>query len=361
MISLPPSSTPRNLIRHIHLGGITPFHIAQLIQSTLVSKLLEYKKGMLNTHEETSIPRDAHLTPPAPIPTILTFQPTPVYTTGRRELQTPLSETLLKTLREPLTPVSTRQLAISKQKEEQTAEIVQTARGGLITFHGPGQLVIYPVLDLKTFPNLGAKCYVNLLEETTIQLLRAMGFNILGRTENPGVWANEGEKIASLGVHLRRNVCSYGVGLNMILERGWWDRIKACGLDGKRIVGLNEMVYDEGKYAELTGKAGHFLKYELRSGRLIAEWWARQFAVGLGRLARGEKCDGSENAGQSELGIKSASLSKGDDENIPRRREWEGWGDIPEEVKQLIPVDIRGGNELKLSTGGGFVQYEKWR
>ncbi|KAG4033248.1 hypothetical protein MFRU_005g02610 [Monilinia fructicola] len=338
MIPLPPSTTTSNLIRHIHLRGITPFHIAQIIQSTLVNKLLEYKK-------KTSIPQHAHLIPPVPPPTILTFQSTPVYTTGRRELQTPLSETLLKTLREPLTPVSTSHLPTIHDSftisgsEEQRAEVVQTPRGGLITFHGPGQLVIYPVIDLLTFPNLGAKCYVNLLEEATIQLLRKHGLEVMGRTENPGVWINKEEKIASLGVHLRRHVSSYGVGLNLILERGWWDRIKACGLDGKRIVGMNDEFFEE--------KLEPLIKDKLKDPTFTAQSWVKEFANGLGRLGRGEKCDGSE----------SVSLRE---ENVGKECEWSGWGDIPDEVKQLIPIDIRGGNELKISTGGGFVQYRAW-
>ncbi|ESZ90715.1 hypothetical protein SBOR_8909 [Sclerotinia borealis F-4128] len=358
MITSSQSPVPSGLIRHIHLRGITPFHIAQIIQSTLVSNLLEYKK-------KTSISQHAHPKPPAPIPTILTFQPTPVFTTGRRELKTPLSETLLKALREPLTPISTSHLPTirkpftTSKSKEQIAEIIQTPRGGLVTFHGPGQLVIYPVLDLLTFPNLGPRCYVNLLEETTIRCLRGMDLDILGRTDNPGVWVNEGEKIASLGVHLRRNVTSYGIGLNMILERGWWDRIKACGLDDKRIVGIDELLKDEEKYQKLNAKLGPSIKDELKDGRSIAQWWVRQFAEGLGSLGRGEKCDESDTAGQS--GIESQGGSFSEDEDVRERKDWTGWGDIPEEVKQLIPMDIRGGNELKLSTNGGFVQYQQWR
>ncbi|APA08931.1 hypothetical protein SS1G_02762 [Sclerotinia sclerotiorum 1980 UF-70] len=358
MIPLPPSSIPRNLIRHIHLRGVTPFHIAQTIQSTLVSRLLEHKKKPSN-------PEHAHLTPPTP--TVLTFQSTPVYTTGRRELQTPLSESLLKTLHEPLIPISTTHLPTIREpfttinSKEQRAEVVQTPRGGLITFHGPGQLVIYPIIDLLTFPNLGVRCYVNLLEEATIKLLRAMCLDILGRTENPGVWLNEKEKIASLGVQLRRNVSSYGIGLNMIMERGWWDRIKACGLDGKRIIALDEIFFQTpGKYEELQEKRGSDIKLQLKDGSYIAHWWLKEFTAGLGRLQRGEKCDdGSESPVESESQkVEKEEQSK--DENIGKLREWSTWRDTPEEVKQLIQLDIRGGKELNISTGGGFIQYHQW-
>ncbi|KAF7959468.1 hypothetical protein EAE96_001084 [Botrytis aclada] len=363
MIPLPPPSVRSNFIRHIHLNGITPFHIAQTIQSTLVSRLLEYKK-------EISAQQDPDLKPPTPIPTVLTFQPTPVYTTGRRELQTPLSETLLKCLREPLIPISTTHLPTIREpfttsdKKEQIADVVQTPRGGLITFHGPGQLVIYPIIDLLAFRNVGAKCYVNLLEESTIRLLHKMGLKILGRTENPGVWLNEGEKMASLGVHLRRNVSSYGVGLNMIMERGWWDRITACGLDGKKIVGIdeqlsdieNQILVDQQENWPSSQKATlESYKATLENGAAVAETWIEEFAAGLGRLDRGEKCGESRTASEKDIG------SALDEKSKLNQTHWTGWEDMPESVRDLIPLDIRGGNELNISTGGGYVEYRQWR
>jgi lipoate-protein ligase B len=123
------------------------------------------------------------------------------------------------------------------------AEVQETLRGGQITFHGPGQLVIYPILDLKSIKSslwpkgLSVRCYVNLLEETTIKVLSH--YNLKGiRTSNPGVWIDEDKKIAALGVHLRRNVTSYGVGLNISTDLRWFDRIVACGLEGKQTTSL---------------------------------------------------------------------------------------------------------------------------
>ncbi|KAF7896725.1 uncharacterized protein EAF01_009128 [Botrytis porri] len=359
MIPLPPPSVRSNFIRHIHLSGVTPFHIAQTIQSTLVSRLLEYKK-------ETSAHQHPDPKPPAPIPTVLTFQPTPVYTIGRRELQTPLSDALLKSLREPLIPRSTTHLPTIRppftpsHKNEQIPDVVQTPRGGLITFHGPGQLVIYPIIDLLTFRNFGAKCYVNLLEESTIRLLHKLGLTILGRTDNPGVWLNEHEKIASLGVHLRRNVSSYGVGLNMIMERGWWDRITACGLEGKKIVGIDEQIFDLEKrgFANQQDNWSSSYKALLRNGAAVARTWVDEFAGELGRLDRGEKY--KESRSESENDVISTLDESSKSENV-NATHWTGWEDMPESVKELIPLDIRGGNELNVSTGGGYVEYRPWR
>ncbi|TGO46826.1 hypothetical protein BOTNAR_0562g00020 [Botryotinia narcissicola] len=339
MIPLPPPSVRSNFIRHIHLSGVTPFHIAQTIQSTLVSRLLEYKK-------EFPAQQDPDLKPPAPIPTILTFQPTPVYTTGRRELQTPLSEPLLKSLREPFSPLSTTHLPTIRKalstscKKEQIADVVQTPRGGLITFHGPGQLVIYPIIDLLASRNLGAKCYVNLLEESTIRLLHKMGLEILGRTENPGV--------------------CYGVGLNMIMERGWWDRITACGLDGKKIVGIDEQLPDIAKRVSANRQENWRSSYKtmLETGAAVAQTWVDEFAAGLGRLDRGEKCGGSKTASENDIISPSDETKRLGNVN---GMHWTGWEDMPESVKNLIPFDIRGGNELNISTGGGYVEYRRWR
>jgi lipoate-protein ligase B len=157
------------------------------------------------------------------------------------------------------------------------AEVHETLRGGQITFHGPGQLVIYPILDLKAVHSsvwpkgLTARCYVNLLEETTIRTLSQVGI-ASQRTDNPGVWIDEDTKIAALGVHLRRNVTSYGVGLNVNTDLRWFDRIVACGLEGKRTTSMmaesERQNIDKLSMADLTPMK-------------VATIWASAFARGL--------------------------------------------------------------------------------
>ncbi|TVY36851.1 putative octanoyltransferase, partial [Lachnellula occidentalis] len=133
--------------------------------------------------------------------------------------------------------------------------LIDSSRGGLTTFHGPGQLVLYPILDLKSirspkYPKgLGVRDYVCLLEHSTIAVLAKWDIEAK-RTANPGVWVEvysaeenaygeevekmEEKKIAALGVHLRRNVSSYGVGLNVYTDLRWFERITACGARGAR-------------------------------------------------------------------------------------------------------------------------------
>ncbi|KUJ13932.1 lipoyltransferase [Mollisia scopiformis] len=216
-------STP-TLLRHIHLPNITPFPQAQHLQSALVSQFLAHKAAPSSS--------------PPPQPTILTFVPTPVYTTGRRE-HASLTPSQLSILKQPLVPL--RPSFQNPNLDPEWATIEQTLRGGQTTFHGPGQLVIYPILDLRArFPprwekGISVRCYVHLLEQTTINTLSAWGLRGV-RTENPGVWEKEGErKIAALGVHLRRSVSSYGVGLNVNTDLRWFERIVACGLVGKGV------------------------------------------------------------------------------------------------------------------------------
>lgn len=252
------------LLRHLHLPSIAPFSRAQNLQSALVSQLLSYKAAI-------SSPSPPSTLSAAPIPTLLTFSPTPVYTTGRRELGT-LTPSQIAALKEPL-----RNIQPEHDPKLNVASVEETLRGGQITFHGPGQLVIYPILDLKgihssVWPKgLTARCYVNLLEETTIKTLAHFG--VLGkRTENPGVWVDDDTKIAALGVHLRRNITSYGVGLNLSTELRWFDRIVACGLEGKKTTSMKAQGVD---FEARSYEARDSMSME------VATIWASNFTRGL--------------------------------------------------------------------------------
>ncbi|KAJ5306281.1 hypothetical protein N7508_005296 [Penicillium antarcticum] len=185
-------------------------------------------------------------------PTIITFTPNPVYTTGRRDLppsntspppNTPLS---LPPALEPIRSI----LAPGQHGTSPLAEYHPTLRGGQTTYHGPGQMVAYTILDLKRL-GLTPRCHIRVLENSVIDLLG--GFGVKGfTTEDPGVWVRdtangngggEGEgiakKITAVGVHLRRNISSFGIGLNVTQEPMWFFRqIVACGLEGKEATSL---------------------------------------------------------------------------------------------------------------------------
>ncbi|KAL8809607.1 MAG: hypothetical protein Q9223_007900, partial [Gallowayella weberi] len=112
------------------------------------------------------------------------------------------------------------------------AEFYESLRGGQTTFHGPGQLTAFLILNLKTH-DFTSRAYVEFLETSVIAALAHYG--IFGtRTENPGVWTSNGKKIASVGVHLRRYVTGFGIGLNVNTKLEWFERIVMCGLPEKK-------------------------------------------------------------------------------------------------------------------------------
>ncbi|KAF2482150.1 hypothetical protein BDY17DRAFT_317720 [Neohortaea acidophila] len=193
-------------LHHLHLPNLTTYAHASALQSTLVARLLAHK---------------ANPTTPPPPPAIITAQFHPVYTCGRREVGT-------------ITP---QQLAhLTAPTPHGQADFHEALRGGQTTFHGPGQLTAYPIFDLRRHA-LTARCYVHFLEACVMRTCARYSVETR-RTQNPGVWTDEEHKICAVGVHLRRNVSSHGVGLNVMTDMGWFERIQACGLEGKKTTSL---------------------------------------------------------------------------------------------------------------------------
>jgi lipoate-protein ligase B len=109
-------------------------------------------------------------------------------------------------------------------------DVVEVERGGDVTFHGPGQLVGYPILDLSQHrPDL--HWYLRMLEAMLIDALASLGIAAERRERLTGVWTR-GRKIASLGVHVRQWVTWHGFALNVSTDLSWFDRIVPCGIDG---------------------------------------------------------------------------------------------------------------------------------
>ena len=114
--------------------------------------------------------------------------------------------------------------------ESKGVELHEVERGGDVTFHGPGQLVGYPIVDLKRH-KLDLHWYLRQLEQVLIDLLAAYG---IPGERNPGftgVWTR-GKKIASIGVHARDWVTWHGFALNVNTDLSWFDLIVPCGIDG---------------------------------------------------------------------------------------------------------------------------------
>jgi lipoyl(octanoyl) transferase 2 len=270
---------------------------------------------------------------PPPQPTLISFTPTPTYTLGRRQTE-PLSEDEARHLRSPLilaTPGSRRADSNNgneaREEDEGQARrafyhpaITHAPRGGLTTYHGPGQLVLWPVIDLHSplHEHLSVRDYACLLEKTTIATLARL-WGLAGfTTENPGVWVRSGtgptapaaaaaaatastscpssaradieaggrvgtgpggdeRKIAALGVHLRRHVTGLGVAINYSTpvagpgETNPWGRIVACGLGDRGVTSVRAEL-GLGGGADQDVRAGD---EEAVNG--LAETWASEF------------------------------------------------------------------------------------
>ena len=120
--------------------------------------------------------------------------------------------------------------------------VVQTDRGGQVTYHGPGQLIAYPLLDLKR-NGLTVRGLVTLLEQSVIDLVAPAGIEAVGRRDAPGVYV-QGRKLAALGLRVRRGASYHGLALNVELDPAPFARINPCGMAGLAVTTLRELGID---------------------------------------------------------------------------------------------------------------------
>jgi lipoyl(octanoyl) transferase len=114
--------------------------------------------------------------------------------------------------------------------------VVSIDRGGQVTYHGPGQLVVYPLLDLRRL-DLGVRALVVGLEDALIALLASYGVTALARRDAPGVYV-DGAKVASLGLRIRRGCSYHGLALNVGMDLEPFSRINPCGYAGLAVTDL---------------------------------------------------------------------------------------------------------------------------
>jgi lipoyl(octanoyl) transferase len=114
--------------------------------------------------------------------------------------------------------------------------LVQTDRGGQVTYHGPGQLVAYPLLDIRRL-GLQVRTLVMQLEQAVIDLAATHGITALGRRDAPGVYV-DGRKLASLGLRVRRGASYHGLALNVDMDLAPFSRINPCGMAGLAVTSL---------------------------------------------------------------------------------------------------------------------------
>jgi len=117
-------------------------------------------------------------------------------------------------------------------------ELFETDRGGDITFHGPGQLVGYPIITLRHCER-DVREYMKKMEESLIRLLKAYGIQSKRNTGYTGVWTQAG-KIAAMGVHISRWITRHGFALNVNTDLTFFDMIIPCGIEGKSVTSMQK-------------------------------------------------------------------------------------------------------------------------
>ncbi len=117
--------------------------------------------------------------------------------------------------------------------------VVRTDRGGQITYHGPGQVVIYTLLDLRR-RNLGVRALVRRLEQAVIELLKGYRIDATAREDAPGVYV-AGAKIAALGLRVRNGCCYHGLSLNVDMDLTPFGVINPCGYPGLEVTRLCDL------------------------------------------------------------------------------------------------------------------------
>ena len=118
--------------------------------------------------------------------------------------------------------------------------VIQVERGGQVTYHGPGQLVAYLLLDLRR-RKLGVRELVTAMELALVDVLASYGIEAAPKADAPGVYVN-GEKIASLGLRVRNGCSFHGLALNVDMDMAPFLRINPCGYSGLKMVQLRDLV-----------------------------------------------------------------------------------------------------------------------
>ena len=117
--------------------------------------------------------------------------------------------------------------------------VLHVDRGGQVTYHGPGQLVLYPLLDLKRL-KLGVREYVHRIEQVVIDTLADWNIEGARRDGAPGVYVNDA-KVAALGIRVRRGCCFHGLAFNIAMDLAPFGRINPCGYAGLEVVSMADL------------------------------------------------------------------------------------------------------------------------
>jgi lipoyl(octanoyl) transferase len=158
-------------------------------------------------------------------------------------------------------PVFTLGLNTNKEHLLDTGDIpvVQIDRGGQVTYHGPGMLMIYPLIDLKR-AGIGVRDLVTALEQGVVNLAAGYGIEATARPDAPGVYV-EGTKFASVGLRIRRGSSYHGMALNVAVDLAPFLRINPCGYAGLQMTDLATLGGDSDLDTVCRKFLPHFLEH----------------------------------------------------------------------------------------------------
>jgi len=181
---------------------------------------------------------------------LLLLQHRPVYTAGRRQTESSIRDE-------------------HARLEKLGADFVTTTRGGELTYHGPGQMTGYPLIDLSRYtPIMGARDYVCRMQKLLeLHLREAHGIESMA-SEHTGVFLNSTTKLASIGVQIRHRLTSHGFAVNVTREpQAWFDRVVACGLVGVNAGSIENVmskpVHIEQEVSGLANRFGRLYEREM--------------------------------------------------------------------------------------------------
>ncbi len=212
---------------------------------------LEYREAC-RLQRQLAARRGAALIPD----TLLLLEHPPVYTTGRRSAG--------RHLRLPAGSLG--------------APLIESDRGGDITFHGPGQLIAYPIIELRA-AGLGVVSFVRALEEVVIRTLSDYGIPAAREPGLTGVWTG-GEKIAAIGVRVSRPqgaeggwVTSHGLALNVDVDLAWFERIVPCGIPDRGVTSMAKLLASPPTTTEVAARLafrfGEVFERDVSAGDLL--------------------------------------------------------------------------------------------
>ncbi|MDH0893336.1 MULTISPECIES: lipoyl(octanoyl) transferase LipB [unclassified Pseudomonas] len=139
--------------------------------------------------------------------------------------------------------------------------VVQVERGGQVTYHGPGQLVAYLMLDLRR-QKLGVRELVTAMERALVDVLASYGVEAAPKADAPGVYVG-GDKIASLGLRVRNGCSFHGLALNVDMDMSPFQRINPCGYAGLKMVQLRELLETPPSLSEVAQRLESALRERL--------------------------------------------------------------------------------------------------